>query len=74
MSSTTTDELTPGSLVAIRGQRWVVSEVDPADVFRDRTRQRAARRWFRAKYDAELLRAALTDVFGERAFGESTKH
>ncbi|MGH4026135.1 MAG: DISARM system SNF2-like helicase DrmD [Pseudonocardiaceae bacterium] len=31
MPSTTTDELQPGSLVAIRGQKWVVSEVDPAD-------------------------------------------
>jgi superfamily II DNA or RNA helicase len=31
MPSTTTDELKPGSLVAVRGQKWVVSEVDPAD-------------------------------------------
>lgn len=42
-------------------------------VFRDRTRLRAVRRWFRAKYDADLLHAALTKVFGERTFGESTK-
>lgn len=42
-------------------------------VFRDRTRLRAIRHLFRAKYDANLLRAALTDVFGERIFGESAK-
>ncbi len=30
MPSTTADEFKPGSLVAVRGQRWVVSEVDPA--------------------------------------------
>lgn len=30
MASTTIDELKPGSLVAIRGQKWVITEVDPA--------------------------------------------
>lgn len=30
MPSAIKDELKPGSLVAIRGQKWVVSEVDPA--------------------------------------------
>ncbi|MGH3719389.1 MAG: DISARM system SNF2-like helicase DrmD [Pseudonocardiaceae bacterium] len=30
MLSTIKDELKPGSLVAVRGQKWVVSEVDPA--------------------------------------------
>lgn len=42
-------------------------------VFRDRTRLRAVRHWFRAKYDANPLHAALADVFGEHNFGESTK-
>jgi patatin-like phospholipase/acyl hydrolase len=42
-------------------------------VFRDRTRLRAVRHVFKAKYAGEPLRAALTDVFGESTFGESTK-
>lgn len=31
MASTTIDEVKPGSLVAIRGQKWVVTEVDPVE-------------------------------------------
>lgn len=31
MPSSTTAELEQGALVAVRGQKWVVSEVDPAD-------------------------------------------
>lgn len=42
-------------------------------IFRDRSRLRGARQLLRAKYAAEPLRAALTDVLGERTFGESTK-
>jgi patatin-like phospholipase/acyl hydrolase len=42
-------------------------------IFRDRTGLRGARHLLRAKYAAAPLRAALADVLGERAFGESTK-
>ncbi|MFJ3799992.1 CBASS cGAMP-activated phospholipase [Streptomyces sp. NPDC090088] len=42
-------------------------------IFRDRSRMRGLRHLVRAKYDAEPLRAALAEVFGERTFGESTK-
>ncbi|MGW2272229.1 CBASS cGAMP-activated phospholipase [Streptomyces yangpuensis] len=42
-------------------------------IFRDRSRMRGLRHLLRAKYGTEPLRAALTDVFGERTFGESTK-
>ncbi|RAO15037.1 CBASS cGAMP-activated phospholipase [Micromonospora noduli] len=42
-------------------------------VFRDRSRLRGLRHLVRAKYAAEPLRAALTEVLGERTFGESTK-
>ncbi|MFJ9324230.1 CBASS cGAMP-activated phospholipase [Streptomyces globisporus] len=42
-------------------------------IFRDRSRLRGLKHLMRAKYSAEPLRAALTEVFGERTFGESTK-
>jgi uncharacterized protein len=42
-------------------------------IFRDRTRLRGVRHLLRAKYGSGPLRAALTEVFGERAFGESAK-
>lgn len=42
-------------------------------IFRDRTRLRGLRHLIRAKYSAGPLRTALTDVFGEKTFGESTK-
>lgn len=42
-------------------------------IFRDRTRLRGIRHLFRAKYSAGPLQTALTDVFGEKSFGESTK-
>jgi patatin-like phospholipase/acyl hydrolase len=42
-------------------------------IFRDRSRLRGLRHLMRAKYSSEPLRAALTEVFGERTFGESTK-
>lgn len=42
-------------------------------IFRTRTKLRGARHFLRAKYPAAPLRSALTDVFGERTFGESTK-
>lgn len=42
-------------------------------IFRDRSRLRPLRQLLRAKYAAGPLRAALTDVLGERTFGESTK-
>jgi patatin-like phospholipase/acyl hydrolase len=42
-------------------------------IFRNRSKMRALRHLFRAKYGAEPLRKALTEVFGERTFGESTK-
>ncbi|MGW4574862.1 CBASS cGAMP-activated phospholipase [Streptomyces tendae] len=42
-------------------------------IFRDRSRLRGLKHLMRAKYSAEPLRAALTKVFGERTFGESTK-
>ena len=42
-------------------------------IFRDRSRLRGVRQLMRAKYAAGPLRAALTDVLGERTFGESTK-
>ncbi|MDG4778937.1 patatin-like phospholipase family protein [Micromonospora sp. WMMD961] len=42
-------------------------------VFRDRSRLRGLRHLVRAKYAAGPLRAALTEVLGERTFGESTK-
>lgn len=41
-------------------------------IFRDRSRLRGVRRLVRAKYPAEPLRAALTKVFGDRTFGESS--
>ena len=31
MPSTTMNELQPGALVAVRGQKWVISEIDPAE-------------------------------------------
>ncbi|MDF6020904.1 CBASS cGAMP-activated phospholipase [Streptomyces sp. JH34] len=42
-------------------------------IFRDRSRMRSLRHLVRAKYSTEPLRAALTQVFGDRTFGESTK-
>ncbi|MGW7358875.1 CBASS cGAMP-activated phospholipase [Streptomyces sp. NPDC054802] len=42
-------------------------------IFRDRSRMRGVRHLWRAKYGNGPLRAALTQVFGERTFGESTK-
>ncbi|MDV6289329.1 CBASS cGAMP-activated phospholipase [Streptomyces sp. UP1A-1] len=42
-------------------------------IFRDRSRLRSLRHLMRAKYSTEPLRAALTEVFGDRTFGESTK-
>ena len=42
-------------------------------IFRDRTRTRSLRRLLRAKYGREPLKEALSGVFGERTFGESTK-
>jgi patatin-like phospholipase/acyl hydrolase len=42
-------------------------------VFRDRSRLRSARRLLRSKYAVRPLRTALTEVFGDRTFGESTK-
>jgi len=42
-------------------------------VFRDGSRLRGVRHLLRAKYAAAPLRAALTEVFGQRTFGESTK-
>ncbi len=42
-------------------------------IFRDRSRLRGLRHLVRAKYATEPLRAALTEVFGDRTFGESTK-
>lgn len=42
-------------------------------IFRDRSGLRAARQLLRAKYSAGPLRAALSEVFGERTFGESSK-
>lgn len=42
-------------------------------VFRNRMGLRTARQFLRAKYAAGPLRSALTDVFGSRTFGESTK-
>ncbi|MGW2643969.1 CBASS cGAMP-activated phospholipase [Streptomyces olivaceoviridis] len=42
-------------------------------IFRDRSRMRGIRHLVRAKYGSEPLKAALTEVFGDRTFGESTK-
>ncbi|MFI7543804.1 CBASS cGAMP-activated phospholipase [Actinoplanes sp. NPDC049599] len=42
-------------------------------IFRDRSRLRSMRQVLRAKYAAEPLRAALTEVLGQRMFGQSTK-
>jgi patatin-like phospholipase/acyl hydrolase len=42
-------------------------------IFRDRSRMRGVRHLFRAKYGSGPLREALTAVFGDRTFGESTK-
>ncbi|MFF1680932.1 CBASS cGAMP-activated phospholipase [Streptomyces sp. NPDC058256] len=42
-------------------------------IFRDRSRLRGLRHLMRAKYSTEPLRAALTEVFGDRTFGESAK-
>jgi len=42
-------------------------------IFRNRTGMRSLRRLLRAKYGREPLKEALSDVFGERTFGESTK-
>jgi patatin-like phospholipase/acyl hydrolase len=42
-------------------------------IFRDRSRMRVVRHVMRAKYGSGPLRAALTEVFGDRTFGESTK-
>lgn len=48
------------------------AEHGPA-IFRDRSRTRGLRRLVRAKYPAEPLREALTQVLGQRRFGESGK-
>jgi patatin-like phospholipase/acyl hydrolase len=42
-------------------------------IFRDRTRLRGLRHLMRSKYGSGPLREALTEVFGDRTFGESTK-
>ncbi|MEY9943917.1 CBASS cGAMP-activated phospholipase [Kitasatospora sp. GAS1066B] len=42
-------------------------------IFRDRSRLRGLRHLLRAKYGSGPLRSALTEVFGGRTFGESTK-
>lgn len=42
-------------------------------IFRDRSRMRGVRHLVRAKYGSDPLKAALTKVFGDRTFGESTK-
>ena len=42
-------------------------------IFRNRSRLRTVRHLFRAKYSPSALRAALTKVFGEHRFGESSK-
>ncbi|MEU8205819.1 CBASS cGAMP-activated phospholipase [Streptosporangium sp. NPDC049046] len=42
-------------------------------IFRNRSKLRVMRHLLRAKYGAGPLREALTEVFGERTFGESTK-
>jgi patatin-like phospholipase/acyl hydrolase len=42
-------------------------------IFRDRSWLRGMRHLLRAKYSAAPLRAALTEVLGDRTFGESTK-
>lgn len=42
-------------------------------IFRNRSTLRGARHWVWTKYSAAPLRAALTDVLGERMFGESSK-
>ena len=42
-------------------------------IFRDRSRLRGLRHLLRAKYGSGPLRSALTEVFGDRTFGESTK-
>ena len=40
-------------------------------IFRDRSRLRGLRHLLRAKYSAGPLRAALTDVLGQRTFGRA---
>ena len=42
-------------------------------IFRDRSRLRGVRHFLRAKYAAKPLRSALTEVLGDRKFGESSK-
>jgi uncharacterized protein len=42
-------------------------------IFRDRSRLRGVRHLLRAKYAAKPLRSALTEVLGDRKFGESSK-
>ncbi len=42
-------------------------------IFRDRSGLRGAHQWLRSKYSARPLRHALTEVFGDRLFGDSTK-
>lgn len=42
-------------------------------IFRNRTSLRGVRRLLRVKYGSGPLRTALTEVFGERTFGESSK-
>jgi patatin-like phospholipase/acyl hydrolase len=42
-------------------------------IFRNRSKLRVLRHLLRAKYGAGPLQEALTEVFGERTFGESTK-
>jgi hypothetical protein len=42
-------------------------------IFHGHPRFRAARWWFRAKYDPAPLRAALQEVFGEKKLGQSKK-
>jgi uncharacterized protein len=42
-------------------------------IFCDRSKFRGARHWVRTKYSTAPLRAALSDVLGDRMFGESSK-
>lgn len=42
-------------------------------IFCGNPRFRSARWWFRAKYDPQPLRSALTHVFGDKTLGQSTK-
>jgi uncharacterized protein len=42
-------------------------------IFRNHSKLRGARHWLWTKYSAAPLRAALTNVLGDRSFGESSK-